>query len=106
MTYEYMRGNGTGQAKNETLYTYDALNRLVTAHDNYGNSTRTDTYDSLGNLTYETGIGSHNCDYIYNNLNQQIYSIQIHSIQELMTKKEHIFPKREIINSFAIRRYN
>ena len=41
MVYEYMRGNGTGQAKNETLYTYDALNRLVTAHDNYGNSTRT-----------------------------------------------------------------
>ena len=72
MTYEYMRGNGTGQAKNETLYTYDALNRLVTAHDNYGNSTRTYTYDSLGNLTYETGIGSHNCDYIYNNLNQQV----------------------------------
>ena len=72
MTYEYMRGNGTGQAKNETLYTYDALNRLITAHDNYGNSTRTYTYDSLGNLTYETGIGSHNCDYIYNNLNQQI----------------------------------
>ena len=67
-----MRGNGTGQAKNETLYTYDALNRLITAHDNYGNSTRTYTYDSLGNLTYETGVGSHNCDYIYNNLNQQI----------------------------------
>ena len=72
MVYEYMRGNGTGQAKNETLYTYDALNRLITAHDNYGNSTRAYTYDSLGNLTYETGDGSHNCDYIYNNLNQQI----------------------------------
>ena len=69
--YEYMRGNGTGQAKNETLYTYDALNRLITAHDNYGNSTRTYTYDTLGNLTLETGNGSHNCDYIYNNLNQQ-----------------------------------
>ena len=49
MTYEYMRGNGTGQAKNETLYTYDALNRLITAHDNYGNSTCTYTYGSLGN---------------------------------------------------------
>ena len=57
---EYMRGNGTGQAKNDTSYTYDALNRLVTAHDNYGNSTRTYTYDTLGNLTYETGNGSHN----------------------------------------------
>ena len=72
MTYEYMRGNGTGQAKNETLYTYDALNRLITAHDNYGNSTRVYTYDSLGNLTYETGAGSHNMDYTYNNLNQLI----------------------------------
>ena len=72
IVYEYMRGNGTGQAKNETLYTYDALNRLVSAHDNYGNSTRNYTYDSLGNLTFETGMGSHNCDYIYNNLNQQI----------------------------------
>ena len=67
-----MRGNGTGQAKNETLYTYDALNRLVTAHDNYGNSTRTYTYDTLGNLTYETGNGSHNTDYRYNNLNQEV----------------------------------
>lgn len=72
MVYEYMRGNGTGQAKNETLYTYDALNRFVTAHDNYGNSTRTYIYDTLGNLTLETGNGSHNCDYVYNNLNQQI----------------------------------
>ena len=26
----------------------------------------------FGNLTYETGVGSDNCDYIYNNLNQQI----------------------------------
>ena len=72
LLYEYMRGNGTGQAKNETLYTYDALNRLTTAHDNYGNSTRVYTYDSLGNLTLETGLGSHECDYIYNNLNQQV----------------------------------
>ena len=72
IVYEYMRGNGTGQAKNETLYTYDALNRLITAHDNYGNSTRTYTYDSLGNLTYETGNGSHNMDYRYNNLNQLV----------------------------------
>ena len=72
IVYEYMRGNGTGQAKNETLYTYDALNRLITAHDNYGNSTRTYTYDSLGNLTYETGIGSHSMDYRYNNLNQLV----------------------------------
>ena len=69
---EYMRGNGTGQAKNDTSYTYDALNRLVTAHDNYGNSTRTYTYDTLGNLTYETGNGSHNTDYRYNNLNQEV----------------------------------
>lgn len=56
----------------DNLYEYDPLNRLVTAHDNYVNSTRTYTYDSLSNLTYETGDGSHNCDYIYNNLDQQI----------------------------------
>ena len=72
ITYEYMRGNGTGQAKNETVYTYDGLNRLVSAHDNYGNSTRTYSYDSLGNLTKETGSGSHNTDYRYNNLNQLV----------------------------------
>ena len=72
LVHEYMRGNGTGQAKNDTTYTYDALNRLVTAHDNYGNSTRTYTYDTLGNLTYETGNGSHNTDYRYNNLNQEV----------------------------------
>lgn len=70
LVHEYMRGNGTGQAKNDTTYTYDVQNRLVTAHDNYGNSTRTYTYDTLGNLTYETGNGSHNTDYRYNNLNQ------------------------------------
>lgn len=64
--------NGTEQAKNDTTYTYDALNRLVTAHDNYGNSTRTYAYDTLGNLTYETGNGSHNTDYRYNNLNQEV----------------------------------
>lgn len=51
-------GNGVGQAKNETFYTYSALNRLISAHDNYGNSTQTYTYDSLGNLTYETGVGT------------------------------------------------
>lgn len=72
LVHEYMRGNGTGQAKNDTTYTYDALNRLVTAHDNYGNSTRTYTYDTLGNLTYETGNSSHNTDYRYNNLNQEV----------------------------------
>lgn len=56
----------------ETSYTYDALNRLISAHDNYGNSTRTYTYDRLGKLTYEIGIGSHNKDYRYNNLNQLV----------------------------------
>ena len=40
LTYEYMRGNGTGQAKTETTYTYDELDRLVKAHDEYGNSPR------------------------------------------------------------------
>lgn len=32
----------------------------------------TQAYDTLGNLTLETGLGSHNTDYIYNNLNQQV----------------------------------
>lgn len=72
LTYEYMRGNGTGQAKTETTYTYDELDRLVKAHDEYGNSTREYTYDSLGNLTYETENGSHAADHRYNDLNQQI----------------------------------
>ena len=72
LTYEYMRGNGTGQAKTETTYTYDELDRLVKAHDEYGNYTREYTYDSLGNLTYETGNGSHAADHRYNDLNQQI----------------------------------
>ena len=64
-----MRGNGTGQAKNDTTYTYDALNWLVTAHDNYGSSTRTYTYNTLGNLTCETSCGGYNTDYRSNNLN-------------------------------------
>ena len=29
MTYEYMRGNGTGQAKNETLYTSATMMRSM-----------------------------------------------------------------------------
>lgn len=44
----------------------------MTAHYNYGNSTRTYAYDTLGNLTYETGNGSHNTDYRFNNLNQEV----------------------------------
>lgn len=56
----------------ETTYTYDERDRLVKAHDDYGNSTREYIYDSLGNLTYETGNGSHAADHRYNDLNQQI----------------------------------
>lgn len=37
MTYEYMRGNGTGEATVENFYTYDALHRIVAVHENYGN---------------------------------------------------------------------
>jgi RHS repeat-associated protein len=70
MTYEYMRGNGTGEATVENTYTYDALHRVISAHENYGNKTRTYQYDSLGNLTYETELGNKSVDYKFNNLNQ------------------------------------
>ncbi|MEL7648765.1 MAG: RHS repeat-associated core domain-containing protein [Sedimentibacter sp.] len=70
MTYEYMRGNGTGEATGENTYTYDALHRVISAHENYGNKTRTYQYDSLGNLTYETELGNKSIDYKFNNLNQ------------------------------------
>ena len=48
MTYEYMRGNGTGEATVENFYTYDALHRVTNAKENYGNASRTYQYDSLG----------------------------------------------------------
>jgi len=70
MTYEYMRGNGIGEATVENTYTYDALHRVTSAHENYGNKTRTYQYDSLGNLTYETELGNKSIDYKFNNLNQ------------------------------------
>ncbi|WP_130864276.1 hypothetical protein [Bacilliculturomica massiliensis] len=54
-------------------YTYDALNRVVQAHENYGNKTRTYEYDTAGNLIYERGDnGSHYVDYQYNVLNQLV----------------------------------
>ena len=70
LVYEYMRGNGTGEATVENTYTYDALHRIVAAHEDYGNDNRTYTYDSLGNLTYETAQGNKSVDYKLNNLNQ------------------------------------
>jgi len=70
MTYKYMRGNGTGEATVENTYTYDALHRVISAHENYGNKTRTYQYDSLGNLTHETELGNQSVDYKFNNLNQ------------------------------------
>ena len=70
MVYEYMRGNGTGEATVENTYTYDALHRIVSVHENYGNDNRSYTYDSLGNLTYETSQGNKSVDYKLNNLNQ------------------------------------
>ncbi|MEA5095220.1 MAG: RHS repeat-associated core domain-containing protein [Sedimentibacter saalensis] len=54
----------------ENTYTYDALHRVTSAHENYGNKTRTYQYDSLGNLTYETEFGNKSIDYKFNNLNQ------------------------------------
>ena len=32
MTYEYMRGNGTGEATTEVFYTYDELHQVVTSN--------------------------------------------------------------------------
>ena len=74
MTYEYMRGNGTGEATVENTYTYDALHRITNVHEDYGNDNRSYTYDSLGNLTYETAQGNKSVDYILNNLNQVVES--------------------------------
>lgn len=70
LTYEYIRGNGTGEATVENTYTYDALHRVVTAHEDYGNKDRAYTYDSLGNLTLETNSNNVTVDYILNNFNQ------------------------------------
>lgn len=36
MLSEYKRGNGQGQAKEDWTYQYDALNRLVQAHETHG----------------------------------------------------------------------
>ncbi|MEL7656153.1 MAG: hypothetical protein AAGU75_09625 [Bacillota bacterium] len=70
---EYKRGNGTGSAKENITYQYDALDRIVYSHENFGNSTRGYQYDSLGNLTYETTDGNKFTDYKYNILNQMTY---------------------------------
>ena len=100
MVYEYMRGNGTGEATVENTYTYDALHRIVSVHENYGNDNRSYTYDSLGNLTYETSQGNKSVDYKLNNLNQitsssddgwktsttYTYDLRGNLIQELYTK--------------------
>ena len=48
MTYEYMRGNGTGESTVENDYSYDALHRVVRAEEHYGHEVRECTYDSLG----------------------------------------------------------
>ena len=59
-------------------YTYDKMGRLLAVDDTHPSEKPAKTqkhtyaYDANGNMTYETGVGSHNCDYIYNNLNQQI----------------------------------
>lgn len=70
MVYEYMRGNGTGEATVENTFTYDSLHRIVSTHEDYGNDNRSYSYDSLGNLTYETLQGNKSVDYKLNNLNQ------------------------------------
>jgi len=70
MVYEYMRGNGTGEATTENTYTYDALHRLTRVDEVYGKAWREYQYDSLGNLTYERNSNNVHYDYKLNNLNQ------------------------------------
>ena len=70
MLSEYKRGNGQGQAKEDWTYQYDALNRLVQAHETHGQYLRNYQYDSLGNLTYEWNDNNVIIDYKLNNLNQ------------------------------------
>jgi RHS repeat-associated protein len=70
MIYEYMRGNGTGEATTENTYNYDALHRITRTDEVYGKAWREYQYDSLGNLTYENNSNSVHYDYKLNNLNQ------------------------------------
>ena len=104
MVYEYMRGNGTREATIENTYAYDALHRVISAHEDYGNKTRTYTYDSLGNLTFETEHGNKSVDYRLNNLNQitqssddgwktstaYIYDLRGNLTQETYTKNKKV----------------
>ncbi len=59
-------------------YTYDAAGRLISVDDTHPSEKPSKTqkhtyrYDPNGNLTYETGNGSHAADHRYNYLNQQI----------------------------------
>ena len=70
MIYEYMRGNGTGEATTENTYAYDALHRVIRVDEVYGKAWREYQYDSLGNLTYERNSNNVHYDYKLNNLNQ------------------------------------
>ena len=70
MIYEYMRGNGTGEATTENTYAYDALHRITRADEVYGKAWREYQYDSLGNLTYESNSNNVHYDYKLNDLNQ------------------------------------
>ena len=111
MVYEYMRGNGTGEATVENTYTYDALHRIISVHESYGNDNRSYTYDSLGNLTYETSQGNKSVDYKLNNLNQitsssddgwktsttYTYDLRGNLIQELYTKNK----KQSVTGSYT-----
>ena len=70
MIYEYMRGNGTGEATTENTYAYDALHRIIRSDEVYGKAWREYQYDSLGNLTYESNSNNVHYDYKLNDLNQ------------------------------------
>ena len=72
LLHEYKRGNGQGIVNADKRYTYDALNRMTSATDPYGNQDRRYQYDSLGNLTYEQTGNNKGQDFKYNNLNQLV----------------------------------
>jgi RHS repeat-associated protein len=64
-----VKAKGDGNPLSGGWYTYDELNRLVTASD--GVRTTGYTYDTAGNLTAEA-LGNQTTTYQYNALNQQV----------------------------------
>ena len=64
-----------GMERYNLKHTYDALNRLTSTNGDNGYKAHNYSYDSLGNLTYETIGNSKTVDYKYNKLNQLVSRI-------------------------------